>query len=78
MLLAASSPALPPASGGSNGGRPGCRGMCLSPVVSSLLSSSRLLQVDPFSPRRTERGPLFPQDSSGDQFSMFMVERNDK
>lgn len=57
MLLAASSPSLPPASGGSDGGRPGCRGMCLSPVVSSLLSSSKVLQDDPFSPRRTERGP---------------------
>lgn len=61
MLLAASSPALPPASGGSNSGRPGCRGMCLSPVVSSLLSSSQLLQVDLFSPpRRAERGPRAP------------------
>lgn len=59
MLLAASSPAPQPASGGSNGSRPGCRGMCLSPVVSSLLSSSQLLQVDLFSTRRTQekRGP---------------------
>ena len=82
MLLAASSPALPPASGGGGGGgggsRPGCRGMCLSPVVSSLLSCSRLLKLDLFSTHHTERGPTVLQDSSGDQFTMFTVTRNDK
>lgn len=78
MPLAASSPALPPASGGSNGSRPRCTGMCLSPVVSSLLSSSQLLQVDLFSTRHTERGPVLLQDSSRDQFTIFTVKRNDK
>lgn len=78
MRLAASSPARPPASGGSNGSRPGCGGMCLSPAVSSFLSSSQLLQVDLFSMQRTERGPVFLQDSSRDHFTMFMVKSNDK
>lgn len=45
-------PAVAPAVAG-----PGCRGMCLSPVVSSLLSCSQLLQVDLFSTHCTERGP---------------------
>lgn len=78
MLLAVSSPAMPQASSGSSGSRPGCRGMRLSPVVSSLLSCSRLLQVDLFSTRHTERGPVFLLDSSRDQFTMFTVKRNDK
>ena len=78
MRLAASSPAQPPASGGGNGSRPGSRGMCLSPVVSSFLSSSQLLQVDLFSVQRIERGPMFLQDSSQDHFTMFMVKSNDK
>lgn len=38
-------------------------------------SSSKLIC---FSTRRTERGPVFLQDSSRDHFTMFMVKSNDK
>lgn len=56
---AAAAVAVAAAAAGSSS-RPGCRGMCLSPVVSSLLLCSQLLQVDLFSTRHTERGPHVP------------------
>lgn len=63
-------------SSSSSSSRLGCRGMRLSPVVSALLSCSRLLDLFFNVPHR--EGPVLLQDSSRDHFTMFMVKRNGK